>query len=168
MERKPKRCSICKETGHNRATCGQRQGDHKYEPRPVEEERCGVCGGSPPPPIKVFIAWFPDGSEPPSIINTLDSYYGTRVYLRDLYDGRLDLGRDGLPPHPYFDSVHEAFEHMAKNRGLDGTCQIDVRLRDALGWNGPFNEYLPEGIAEGLPEPARSGMVRQAAARCRS
>lgn len=164
MERRQHRCSTCGKTGHNRTTCGRHQGDHKYRPRRVTVEKCGVCGSPAPEPIKVFIAWFPDGpgSEAPDIVNTLTSYYGTRVYVRDLYDGRLDLGREGLPPRPYFDSVNDAFDHMAKNRGSGGTCQIDVRLRVDLGWGGPFNEYLPEGVPEGLPEPARCGIIHHA------
>jgi hypothetical protein len=130
--RRAPRCGKCGEVGHYRTTC--------------------------PSLAKVFIVWIPEDVEA-GVLHTLTSYHGTRVYVRDNYDPRLDLGREGLPPRPYFTSLWDALEHMAANPGTDGTCQVDVRLRGEMGWSGPFNEYLAEGVATGLDPPARSGII---------
>ena len=63
-----------------------------------------------------------------------------RVYHRDQYDGRCDLGREPrfrsarAEPLPYFAEAHRAAEHMAKRPGLDGMCQVQVRAAGSLGF----------------------------------
>jgi len=127
--RKPRqrsRCSGCGEPGHYRPTC--------------------------PGLTKVFIAWLPqDHSGTLDVLMTLTCYYGIRVYMKDALDDRLLLGR--TEPPPYFDSTSAALEHMALTPGPDGQCQVDVRLRAALGLDGPWCEYLYGGQAEGLATP---------------
>lgn len=56
-----------------------------------------------------------------------------RVYARDQYDSRLDLGRDRTKdgPIPYFKNYREALAWMLANRGEQ--CQVDVIAAHRLG-----------------------------------
>ena len=53
-----------------------------------------------------------------------------RVYPKNQYDGRLNLGRASLLP--YFDSPKEAYAWMKGNP--DAQCQCNTKIAPALGW----------------------------------
>ena len=77
---------------------------------------------------KVVIAWIagwsPDMARRPwdGSIKFLNSYQGIRVYEKDRYDPRLDMGREF--PIPYFDEPELAIEYMQATNGQWGMCQI--------------------------------------------
>jgi len=110
--RRPNRCGVCGTEGHNRQTCGRQA-------------------------RRVFIAWIkPVPAEWEGVVQVLDSYAGVRVYRRDHYDARCDLGRNVNPrvdPLPYFDVAGEALDYMLRHRGVAGMCQVDVCELKAMG-----------------------------------
>jgi hypothetical protein len=64
------------------------------------------------------------------VVNTL-VYDGhePRIYEKDDYDPRVDLGRDREKegPIPYFNNARQAIYYMLANPGKQ--CQLDVRTK---------------------------------------
>lgn len=86
-------------------------------------------------PQEVIILWKEKHGTAAHTVMTLAYYSGqgkVRVYHRDQYDGRLDLGRG--TPLPYFADGMLALLHMERHLGLDGMCQVSVRTAGALGF----------------------------------
>jgi len=76
---------------------------------------------------KVWIVWSPDGD----LDNLRVLSFGdgsSRVYDRDNYDGRVDLGRDDASkPVPYFRTRARALAFLCAHPGEQ--CQIDIRTQ---------------------------------------
>lgn len=73
---------------------------------------------------KVWIVWSPDGD----LDNLRVLSYGdgaSRVYDRDNYDGRVDLGREPGERAPYFRYRQAALAFLVANPGKE--CQVDTR-----------------------------------------
>jgi hypothetical protein len=72
----------------------------------------------------VWVVWSPDGD----LDNVKTLVYGdgsTRVYPKDEYDGRIDLGRTEKTPIPYFRYRTAAVAFLVANPGKE--CQVDTR-----------------------------------------
>ena len=73
---------------------------------------------------QVWIVWSPDGD----LDNVRVLSYGdgsSRVYERDHYDSRVDLGRNNNEKAPYFRRRAEALAFLTANPGKE--CQVDTR-----------------------------------------
>lgn len=77
---------------------------------------------------QVFIAWVGKGEKHFSFLAYDNGNGQIRVYEKDKYDGRLDLGR--TEPLPYFDSYAAAIFWMANHKGEQ--CQVDTKLYKAF------------------------------------
>lgn len=72
----------------------------------------------------VWIAWAPNGD--PEDIRTLVFHDGQpRVYERNNYDPRIDLGRTDNSPIPCFRHARAALAFLVANPGKE--CQVDTR-----------------------------------------
>lgn len=73
---------------------------------------------------QVWIVWSPDGD----LENVRVLSYGdgsSRVYARDNYDSRVDLGREQGERAPYFRHRSAALAFLCANPGKE--CQVDIR-----------------------------------------
>ena len=83
---------------------------------------------------KVIITWMqPNDNETVCSLGWNSGQGPTRIYDKDHYDGRLDLGRDRTKdgPLPHFNKAREAFAWMLANRGKQ--CQVHVTVGRAMG-----------------------------------
>jgi hypothetical protein len=95
----------------------------------------------------VLIVWF-DGKEFCTLAH--DNGDGAiRVYPRDQYDARIDLGRD--EPLLYCGSERHARAHMTAAQGRDGACQIPTWLAPAFGF--PRSDLDGDALAALVEEP---------------
>jgi hypothetical protein len=85
-------------------------------------------------PPQVFMVWM--NTVPGKDTFQTLAYYGgkgqIRVYYKDRYDPRCDLGLEGK--RPYFDNATDAVVYMSKNRGTEGMCQVHHRCAKAFGF----------------------------------
>jgi len=80
---------------------------------------------------RVFICWVSSSSHDHIMSLTYNNGMGlVRVYQKDRYDSRLNLGR--TEPLPYFDEPSEAYIWMKKNP--DEQCQCNTKIAPSLGW----------------------------------
>lgn len=77
---------------------------------------------------KVIVIWGSKDSIENGLVNVLDSYEGTRVYDRDMVDGRLTPDGNNLP---YAGTIDAAVKHMVKNPGKP--VQFPLTLAKKLG-----------------------------------
>lgn len=71
----------------------------------------------------VIVTWMPAHGEISVATIAYDNGRGpVRIYERDRYDGRCNLGR--TEPLPFFATAEEAMRFMALTRGQDSMCQV--------------------------------------------
>ena len=87
---------------------------------------------------RVFIVWMGKGED--AKFSYLTYSDGTiRVYYKNRYDDRLNLGQEELLP--YFDEFLECAKWMAQNRGKQ--CQANVGVAGAFGVIDSLSETVP-------------------------
>jgi hypothetical protein len=105
----------------------------------------------------VMVVWVEDRGRS---INTLAYHNGrglVRVYHRDAYDLRLDMGRpDPTVPIPYHGSKLEALLWMADHRGEQ--CQVLLRVGVELGWSREELAQEPDFLVRNWLVEGRDGV----------
>lgn len=106
-------------------------------------------------PSAVLIVWY-EGGEFCTLAH--DNGAGPiRIYPRDQYDARLDLGRD--EPIMFCGNEDQARVFMTSSPGVDGACQIPTWLAPAFGFNrADFDKAALSLLREQrAPEPVKGG-----------
>ena len=86
-------------------------------------------------PPQVFMVWMNGTRDKDYTFETLAYHSGkgqVRVYYKDQYDPRCDLGLEGK--RPYFDNSGDAVKYMSDHPGQDGMCQVHHRCAKAFGF----------------------------------
>lgn len=88
-------------------------------------------------PEIVMICWIEKFDTELPEISTVAYHSGSgspRVYVKDAYDGRFDLGSTPDQKLSYFDNANSAFRYMILNKGHQFACQVNICVVHELGW----------------------------------